>query len=129
MSEVPTYIEKIIKQLPDKEILVAQDLVDAGIVEDQSSLVTWRKNGTGPRFILFSPHKIIYQKSDVVEWLKNRPYGTRRSSDKKPLEIARGRQGSLAGITNTPALESAAGANGPSSAIPIVGEALQKSKR
>ena len=79
MSEVPAYIEKIIKQLPNKDILLAQDLVDAGIVEDQSSLVTWRKNGTGPRYIHFSSHKILYQKSDVVDWLRSRPYGTQRS--------------------------------------------------
>jgi hypothetical protein len=77
LKSIPTYIQSIINKLPNKEILSTTDVFDLGIVADRSTLTYWRTKGTGPKFIQISPGRILYQRDDVIEWLKSRHYGAK----------------------------------------------------
>lgn len=59
---------KLFEALP--EFLSSQKMVDLGIYDSVQAVYAARRNGSSPRWIKLR-HKIVYEKSTVIEWLNN----------------------------------------------------------
>lgn len=60
--------QEIQSSIPKRPILKPQELVKLGI-GSSSTLVSWRKQGIGPRWFKFSDRCYGYLREDVIEWL------------------------------------------------------------
>lgn len=69
-SNLDAIIQDITTNLP--EFLRARDLIACGLYKTRSDISWALKRGQTPPAIKLSPHKIIFPRASLIEWLKEK---------------------------------------------------------
>jgi predicted DNA-binding transcriptional regulator AlpA len=69
-SSIDDYIDDTLEKFP--EFLRPKDLVKAGLYKSTSDLCWAMKRNQAPPFIKLSSHKVIFLKSALCEWIREK---------------------------------------------------------
>lgn len=83
-SHFETVIEELRKNYP--EFLRPQDLVNLGLYKSRSDLSWSMKRGKGPPSFKLSSHKVVFPRSSLCEWLKQKAFNTLNEDEKFDIE-------------------------------------------
>lgn len=70
---MPRHLDVISEALQNyPEFLRSSDLIECGLYRSRSDLCWSMKRDLSPPFIRLSPHKIVFSRSALIEWLRDK---------------------------------------------------------